>query len=226
MQTSDQYSALNSPVVQFLYYFVIFWIPFYRWRHLSEKYPLNVDWILVMVLALILIPYFLIKKGLPSKLKTNLGPYYLLFFVVNLVALLLSPYPLPALNGLRILIFGYLFITISQMIINDKGFFRYFPFVLCICISISSLLSILGFYLHIDLLSSIVSVPGLRDVPRGVGGTSGANQSALMSIYILPFLVHWMNYARNRSSIFFTLILILLSRSLIFILILNFDLQF
>ena len=211
METRDQYSALNSPIIQFLYYFVIFWIPFYRWRHLSEKYPINADWILIFVLALILIPYFLIKKGLPSKLQTNLGPYYLLFFFVNIVAFLLSPYPLPALNGLRILIFGYLFIAISQIIINDKGFFTYFPFVLCLCISISSFLSILGFYLHLDILSEIVSVPGIPEASRGVGGTSGANQSALLSIFILPFLVHWITHARNPSSIFFALILILLN---------------
>ena len=211
METRDQYSALNSPIVQFLYYFVIFWIPFYRWRHLSEKYPINADWILVLVIALILIPYFLIKKGLPSKLQTNLGPYYLLFFVINIVALLLSPYPVAALNGLRILIFCYLFIAISQIIINDKGFFKYFPIVLCACISISSFLSILGFYLRIPVLSVMEYIPGVRDAYRGVGGTSGANQAALMSIYILPFLVHWLNYARNPSAIFFALILILLN---------------
>ena len=194
------YRALDHPIVQCLFYLVVFWIPLYRWRHLSETYRfLKVDWLLVMALGLILIPYFVAEKRLPARLKTNLAPLMLIFFVLNVVSSLLSPYPAAALNGLRILLYAFVFIVLAQMLINRAGFVHILPAVLCAAVTVNATLSVAGFYLQSEMFTLGVAIDQEKVVLRGRGATLGANNAALMSVFILPLLVHWIFYARTRK---------------------------
>ena len=201
MAGDSRYKALDSPIVQFLFYATVFWIPFYRWRHLSQRFEfLKVDWLLVMAIAAILVPCFVIEKGIPDRLKTNLGPLYLLFLAANIIASALSPYPDVARSGIQTLIIGYMFIALAQLVVNKKGYVHIYPVVLCSCITLSAFLAILGFYLQIDILTLGVTTGTAETALRGVGGSIGANNSALMYIFILPILVHWCYHGRNRLS--------------------------
>ncbi len=200
-------SFLTHPFLQILYYATIFFIPFYRWRHLSDQYPfLTVDWMLVVLLLIFLIPYYLVKKILPEELKSNLGPWYLLFLVVNLITLCFSSYPVAAINGIRLLIMGYIFIALSQMLITLEGFRRILPLVLIWSVTVCSFLAILGYFFQIETFTLGFAAYG---VERGVGGTIGANNMSLMCLFILPLLIHWIFYARSNIFKFIAVILVL-----------------
>jgi O-antigen ligase len=198
-------SILTHPFPQVLYYAAVFFIPFYRWRHLSEEYAfLSVDWMLVMLLLILLIPYYLVKKTFPKELRSNLGLLYLLFLAINLMSLCLTEYPTAAMDGIRILFMGYIFIALSQMLISQEGFSRTLPLVLGWSVAICSFLAILGYFFDVEMFTKGLVGEGTK---RGAGGTIGANNMCIMSVFTLPLLVHWVCYGRNRFSKSITLLL-------------------
>lgn len=182
----------DHPFIQAIFYAIIFSIPFYRWRHLSDTYEfLKIDWLLVALLLSLLVPYFVVRKRLTNRLQNNLGFWFLLFFGVNVISFLLSPYPQAAFGGVRTLLIAYLFIAITQMLINETGYYRIFPLILIASITICALLAVFGFYFQVDLFTLGVTVGKGQSVMRGVGGSIGANNSALMYLFVLPLLVHF-----------------------------------
>ena len=201
---SNSSSILTHPFLLLLYYLTIFAIPYFRWRSLSAQYPfLKIDWLLVMGIAIILIPYYLLQKRFPENLGSNLWPWLLLFFVINLISTCYSPYPAAALDGLRLLILCYMFIGLNLMFISEKGFCKILPHVLFWSVSIGAFLATIGYFFLIPMF-----YVGLGKELRGAGPTIGANNLALMSIFILPLLVHWVFYGENPLSRFFAFILI------------------
>jgi len=204
---NDTSSILTHPLLQLVYYLTIFSIPYYRWRTLSAQYPfLKIDWLLVMFLASIVVPYFLLQKRFPETLKSNLWPWILLFFVVNLISSCLSRYPSAAFDGVLTLILSYLFIAINLIFITPEGFCRIMPVVLGLSVGIGAFLTIIGYFFHIPMFSV-----GLGLGFRGAGPTIGANNMALMCIFTLPLLVHWVLYGRTRLSRLLALVLIVVN---------------
>ena len=203
-------SILTNPLVQLLYYLTIFSIPYYRWRTLTVQYPfLKIDWILVFFLVLIVIPYFLLQKRFPETLKSNLWPWLLLFFVVNLISSCLSRYPAAAFDGIRILILSYMFIALNLTFITAEGFRRIMPVVLGWSVAIGAFLSIIGYFFHITIFSVSLGLGFLGS--RGYGPTIGANNMALMCIFTLPLLVHWAFYGRTPLSKLIAFVLIIVN---------------
>ncbi len=197
------WSGLQHPMVQLLFFAIVFWIPFYRWRHLSQQYEfLKVDWLLVLALFAILVPYTLVQRRMPWQLRSNLNLLMGIFLCVNLAASLLSPFRMEALGGMQKIVFGYVFIALGFLIIGRRGFERTFPVVLCTSVSLCAILAIMGFYLQIEMLTLGVTTGIDEFALRGVGGSMGANNAALMYIFCLPFLVHWLHYGRSKLSRF------------------------
>lgn len=197
VNNSAESSGLSHPILQFLYYATIFTIPFYRWRHISEASPLlKVDWLLVMALGILVIPYLLSRKSLPESFKSNLWPWYGLFFSVNLISSLLSPYPAGAVEGLRILLLDFLFISINLIMVDFRGYKKIMPAVLISSVCLNSFLATLGYFGGIEYF---------RVGSRGIGGTIGANNAALMGIFVLPLIFHWLSLP---SSLFRKLLVI------------------
>ena len=204
-------SILTNPFPQFLYYAAVFFIPFYRWRHLVPEYPfLSVDWLLIIVLLITLIPYYLLKKAFPRELSSNLAPWYLLFLVANLISLCLSSYPSAALSGIRLLIMAYMFIALSQMLISLEGFRKILPLVLSWSVAVCSLLAILGYSFELEIFTYGTDVGGIK---RGVGATIGANNLSLMCIFVIPLLIHWVFYGQSDISRAIAIILLLVNLS-------------
>lgn len=204
---NDTSSILTHPFLQLVYYLVIFSIPYYRWRTLSVQYPfLKIDHLLVMCLAIIVVPYFLSQKRFPETLKTNLWPWLLLFFVVNLISSCLSGYPAAAFDGVLLLILCYMFIVINLIFITAQGFRKIMPVVLGLSVGIGAFLTTIGYFFHIPMFSV-----GLGLGYRGAGPTIGANNMALMCIFTLPLLVHWAFYGRSRLSRLIALVFIIVN---------------
>jgi len=173
---------LGRPLPQLLYYLIIIYIPFFRWRSAGE---VKFDWILTAGVYFFAIIQLLVNKRLPSSLDSNLNPWLLLFFLVNVIATLLTPYPVESTEGLILLLQSYLFVVVNLMMITERGFKSTLPLVLCWAVSLNSLLADMGYYLHIELFTT---------GRRGYGGTIGANNSALMGLFVLPLLLHMLRH--------------------------------
>lgn len=183
------FSALSAKLPQLLYYAVIFSIPFFRFRQISGAAPfLKVDWLLVMALAAIVLPYLVMQKSFPSSFASNLWPWFALFFIINLVSSLLSPYPDAASAGIVLLLIDFAFISINLIMVDRRGFRTLMPLVLTVAVTLNAFLACLGYFLNVGYF---------RMGGRGIGGTIGANNAAVMGIFVLPLIMYWVWHSRK-----------------------------
>ena len=185
----------ESLIYKIPFYGVIFFVPLYRWRHIL---PIPIDWLLVIFILVIVSLRIIVQKRLPiERLTSNLNPLYLLFLIANLISYILTSYPISALEGIRILFFGYVFIALTQIIISESDFSIYLPVVLGISVGLSSFLAILGGFFQVEMFSRGLITGG---VERGVGGTIGANNMCIMNVYTLPLVAFWFMHSRTLMS--------------------------
>lgn len=175
---------------QILFYLAVFSIPYYQWREISPALPfLKVDWLLVMALAAIIVPALILHKHVPYNLRSSLWPWLGLFLLVNLLSSLFSSFSSHALTNLiNPLTIAYIFIGLNMIMISRKGFEKYLPLVLIWAIGINAFLGMLGYFFGFTVFGG----------ERGRGLTIGANNMALMSIFTVPLLVHWLLHAKSR----------------------------
>jgi O-antigen ligase len=182
------FRGLRAGLIQALYLATLFTIPFFRWRQLGG---IKLDWVLVAALGLLVGPYLLINKGFPKAFHSNLWPWFASFFTFNLVSSLLSPYPAAAFDGLRILMLDFLFISVNLILVTRNGFFKWVPGVVAAAVSLNALLAVLGYFF---------GVQAFLMGTRGIGGTIGANNAALMGNFVLPLLAHWFFHSRSTKG--------------------------
>lgn len=186
-----RFSGLSAKLPQLLYYAVIFSIPFFRFRQISGAAPfLKVDWLLVMALAAIVGPYVFMRKSVPLSFASNIWPWFALFFIVNLTSSLLSPYPNAAFSGIVLLLIDFAFISINLLMVDRRGFRTIMPLVLAVAVTINATLACLGYFLNVAYF---------RAGGRGIGGTIGANNAAVMGIFVLPLIMHWVWHSRKPA---------------------------
>lgn len=179
--------AISKNRLSVLFYSIILIIPFYRVRTLSEAYPfLKLDHMLALLLILILAFNIIFAKRFPNELKGGVWKYLGLFFLVNLISTILSPYPDAAFDGLYTLFIAYVFIALNLICIKDRDFIFILPTVLAVAISVSAAISAVGYIFKIPALTSAID-QGLR----AEGPTSGANNMALMCIFAFPIIMHY-----------------------------------
>ncbi len=198
---TQERGLFDHPIIQFLFFAIVFSVPFYRWRHLSADHEfLKVDWLLVVILMLLIGPYILVQRRFPQRLRNNLWPWMLLFFLVNIASSLLTIYPEAIVSGLQKLFFGYIFIALTLLIVGRRGVYTIFPVVFCTAVVLGAMLAILGYYLQVDWLTVGVTTGVGESAMRGAGGSIGANNSALLYLFCMPILVHWIHHGRNHIS--------------------------
>jgi len=189
-------TGLNEPglhrrfLPQLLFYLTVFTIPYYQLRQISEELPfLKVDWLLVMALTVIIIPAIFIQKKVPESLKSNLWPWLGLFLLINFISSLISAYPAHCFASIfNPLLIGLAFIALNMIMISRRGFEKYLPLVLCWSIGINAFLGMLGYFFNFMPFGG----------ERGRGLTIGANNMALMCIFTVPLLTHWIFHAKTR----------------------------
>ena len=185
----------------FFFYGMIFYIPFFEWRQFGG---VKMDWVLMGgVLFFIFANLFYVRKK-AATLSSPLNILFLLFFVVNILATLFTPYYTEAIAGLVTLVLAFVFITVSNLMITDRGYQVTLPVVVCLSISLNALLAVIGYYLGLG-----VFLEGGEE--RGLGGTYTANDAAYMCLFLLPLLVHGLAYAQSRFVKFSCFLLILLN---------------
>jgi len=176
-------SVVDHPVAQTLFYAILFTIPYFRFRDLPGPFFMKVDYLLTAALLAIVIPAVLVDKAVPARLQANLWRPLGLFMLINVAATVLSPYPDQALGGLILLVAIVIFFAINLAMINDRGIDTYLLYLLGISGGINAILACLGYFLGVDYF--------VHESGRGVGGTIGANNMALMSVFALPLMVYW-----------------------------------
>ncbi|MDP8218723.1 MAG: O-antigen ligase family protein [Candidatus Theseobacter exili] len=190
------------------YYTVIFLIPFASLCVISAKISyLKVHWIITLVLILLIFIHSLVCDRSLSKLGSNLWPWLLSFFAVNVIASILSSHFTETLPNLFLVFLGCLFFAVNILFISRDGFRKTLPLVLIAGISLSSLTALLGEIFNISIFLSGIT-EGTR---RSTGGTTDPNMLAIMSVFCIPLLFHMFFTTKNKMKRFFVLFLTLIN---------------
>lgn len=190
-------------IMQGLFYAILFTIPFFRFRQIGDLFFAKVDWILTAVLLLFITVGLLLAKQFPVRIRSNIWPPLVLFLFVNLLASAVSPYPQDALSGMIVLAQGLIFILICSLMLDDRGITSILPWVLGISVSLNAAMAVLGYALHVPLFID-------EETGRYFGGTVGANNMALMSVFCFPILVNQLAYAKTGAIRLLAAVLVVL----------------
>ncbi len=198
MDITHQRPYIN-PFSEFLYYAIIFVIPFYKWRTLIEAYPsIKIDYVLAVFLAIILLPHLLTQKKIFEYIKSNVWKWLLLFLVVDFVATVLSPYPHAAWRGFRIIVLICIYVALNLLMITEKGFKKTLPKIVIFSVTIAASTAIIGYVFKLEDWTAPVEVPA--GVRAGRGVAVSANNLSLMIVFIFPLLWHWFIYSSRLFS--------------------------
>lgn len=176
------------------FYGIVFLIPYGTYRSLAGG--LKIHWILGFYLLCILALQATISRSLPSRLKSSIWSWFLLFLSVNAIASLFSAYPDLAWRNMTLLLVGGLYIALSMAFVDESNYDSYLPQTLIWSVGISSFMAVLGYYFNIALFAEDVD-SGFK---RGLGGAPDPNNAALMIIFTLPLLSYWFMTTQRHLS--------------------------
>lgn len=178
---------IKYPILAF--YLIVFFIPMGAFRGLNETYSsLTISKITGVVLVVILLGHLLVRKSDLGDLKSNLWPLLTFFFLVNLISSLLSPFPLDALNALRLLFTAYTMFAIGLFLITPDRLEHGLLYVLVASVTLGALLSIAGYAFKLDMFT--MNVTDEIHMTRALGGTGDPNFHACMIIFNVPLMLH------------------------------------
>lgn len=179
------------------YYVIVFLIPFGAYRGLSEEYSsIKIHWMLAFLLLIIIALQFVFHKKDIKYFRSNLWPWFLIFLVMNVISALTSNYPDTSLENVFRWIIAYLFIGLTMVFINtQRDFSKVLPAIVIVSITMSAFLALIGYIFNLSLFAET-----LEGFKRGTGGTYDPNNLALMIVFSLPFLMHWL-FMSHRVSI-------------------------
>lgn len=194
----------NYPAIA--YYGIIFLIPFGTYRAILGG--LKIHWLFAAILLAILGVRVLVYRRFPEGLKSSIWPWMTAYLMISLVAAIGSVYPQTANKTSRLLIVALLFLGLTLVMVNRRGFIRTLPSVLIWSVSLGSLLAVLGFWVGIGFFAEKTE-PG--QFTRGVGGSLDPNNMALMIVFIIPVLVYKIIHAETPPRRLLNLGLLLLN---------------
>lgn len=207
---SSESTILAHPVSQFFYYAVLSTIPYYYWRQSTPVIP--ADWYLTIVLVLIVLLYLVSRKNLPPMVFNNLNSWLLLFLFVNIISNLMSPYQGDAFSGMVVLGQIYVFIFLNLVFLTEKGLSTTLPLVLGLSVGFNGLIAGLEYFFGIRLFTVGDVATGYEVVAgKSYGVSIGANNVALMSIFVIPPMVYKIFHAQSPTRLLGWLALILLN---------------
>ncbi len=177
-------------------YLVVALIPFGGIRVMVNQ-AVGVNTYHLLVLAVLLVVAIKIVAGKVDlrKLRCNLWPFFLLFLMVCVISTSLSEYPATALSGTAEFVGAGVFIALTLLLIDRRGFQRVLPRILIWSVTTSAALAIIGFFFHIDLFASQNAV-----YRKGIGGAVDHNGLTVLIIFMLPVLVHQILHVRRRPA--------------------------
>ncbi len=184
----------EAPVLGF--YGIVALIPFAGFRKIEGAVPLNLPWILAILLVAVLGARIAASRRLPSSLRSGLWPWLLGWLAVSLISAAASPYPTAAMKNLAILAAAVLFVAVGMLLLTPDRLRGALPVLLVASVGLSSLLGLVGQRLG---LASLAETHGERLI-RGIGGAIDPNNLSLMILYVFPLLAYGLVWARSRTT--------------------------
>lgn len=186
----------KHPVVA--YYIIIFFIPFSAYRGLTESYDfLTVSKLAGAILVMVVAFHFLFRKGEPIPLGSKFWKWFAAFGVVNLVAALVSPFFPLSLDELRGLLTAYIVFAMTLLFIDRQRYEHGLVSVLVASVTISSLLSIVGYVFNVEMFAMDVTATSLK---RATGTAGNPNHFACMVIFVIPLILHRVFFATTALA--------------------------
>lgn len=214
--TYSEYAILPSLVLLVLlilahypqlgFYLIVILMPMSAIRQISETDPtLTITKFLGLGMFFIFLLHFFAKKINLEKIKSNLWPWFLLFFIVYLLSALWSIYPETSTTTIRKLLVAYVFFLITIAYIDSFRLTQVLPKVIIAGVTISSLLGIAGTMFGLSFL--------IREevtYARALGGNFGANSFSSFVVLAFPLVVHYFFTALTIRYKLFCLILLII----------------
>ncbi len=180
------------------FYLLIFLIPFQEYTAFAEAYRfLTITKLLGILLFGVAAFAVLIHKRDLSRFSSNLWPALLIFFSVNLISTMLSDYPTTSIDFLRRLAIQYSFFALVLYFIGKRELSRGLPVVMIAGISISSALSVVGYFFDIPYFAMNIESETIK---RAVGATNDPNYFSMMLVFSFPLLTHGYFLFRNKLA--------------------------
>jgi len=168
--------------INIFFYIIIFLIPFGAYRKIG---PLNIPWLLAMVvLGQVFFDVLMQQRGL-SELKAKIWYYLLPMLFVNAISTGLSPFKETALDAMKNWVAAYVFIGLMLLLITPRGVFKDLPVWIITSVSLGSTLAVMGVYLNIG-------AEWFTMEERGTGGAPDPNNMCLMIIFTIPIILHYL----------------------------------
>ncbi|MBF0566442.1 MAG: O-antigen ligase family protein [Nitrospirae bacterium] len=196
----------NAPRIG--YYMVIFMVPFDVYRELLGK-ALSFSKILGGVLLLIVTLHMLFGRISLDRLKSNIWPWFVFYFIAGVVSTFLSDFRLTSFDQIRQTVATFAFFFLTLALVDRDSFFKTLPRVLMASITLSAILSIVGYVFDIPVLS--MDIRG-ENMTRATGGSYDPNFNAAVISFGLPLLFqfHYMFKVETfKKKLLFMLIILL-----------------
>ncbi len=171
-------------------------IPFGEFRNPEGPFSfIRVHWILGILLVMLIFLHCLPQKNAWRNLRSNLWLPITGLIAAQLLSACWSAYPQTAFVNVALTLSAFAFVAVCLYFLPQMQIYRrILPAVLVWSISAGSALAILGYFFGISLFAEKVS-PG--EFRRGLGGAPDPNNMALMVIFVLPLVFHWLLHSRN-----------------------------
>jgi O-antigen ligase len=178
---------------QAAFYLIVFLIPFGSYRTIVAGYEaLTISKFVGAWLVLVVVVTSIAEKNLPDRIRSNLWGILAVFFALNIVSALLSPYPAVAFNGVRRLVTDYAFFALTIFFASTpRRFSRTLPAVIMTGIGVSICVTFIGRAMGLEQFT--------HDI-RSVGTSVNANMYALMLVFSLPIFAHFAFHAASRTG--------------------------
>ena len=184
------------------FYAIIFLVPYTAYTSLSAYKYLSISKFLGLALAAIIFFNALLSGKREIPIKSNIWNPLLVFFIVSIISTIFSPYFPAPLNDIRLLISAYFLFAMVIILGSARLFEEDLPKVIIVSITISSLLSIYGYFFNSAMFAMDVTGETLK---RGIGGVNNPNHFAAMVIFSIPLICYKVLHPSEKSTRLFYL---------------------
>jgi O-antigen ligase len=185
----------KSEGVPYLFYGIVFLIPFGAYRGLGGEFNLvRLHWLLAIALMGFVLARILWQRRIPAEL--NQRTFWLLvalFYLINIFAAMNSAFPAVSATFMVLMVAAYLLVALGIMVLTRRGYARTLPRVIVLSVLIGAVLGILGFVFNVTLFVDPVS-------GRALGAAPDPNNMSLMIIYSLPMGIYLLLTARRPGA--------------------------
>lgn len=178
-----------------LFYTVIFLVPFDAYTSLAESYRFfTISKFVGFWLFVLAVVYLVLHKLPPVRINPGLAVLFMLLMAVFTISTLLSAHSVTAVDNIRRLFVAFVYFGLALFFLDEHGFKKVLPAVLTVSITVSSILSVAGYFFDIPFFAMGFAA---QSVKRATGGSLDPNFLSAMIIFNLPVIAHLFVTART-----------------------------